>query len=51
MMDLFMATAETTTPLIAFDEKGITYLAAINAGWLPYPTILPIGVRGQCGLD
>ena len=34
VMDLFMATAGTTTPLIAFDEKGITYLAATNARWL-----------------
>ena len=32
----FMATAGTTTPLIAFDEKGITYLAATYMGWLPY---------------
>ena len=26
----------TTTPLTGFDERGITYLAATNAGWLPY---------------
>ena len=31
-----MATIGTTTPLTTFDEKGITYLAATNAGWLPY---------------
>ena len=31
-----MATARTTTPLTAFDERGITSLAATNAGWLPY---------------
>ena len=31
-----MATTRTIAPLIAFDEKGITYLAATNAGWLLY---------------
>ena len=35
-MGPFIDTTETTTPLIAFDERGITYLAAINARWLPY---------------
>lgn len=32
----FMATYGTTTPLIAFNEMGITYLAATNPRWLPY---------------
>ena len=32
----FMAITGTTTPLTAFDERGITYLAGTNAGWLPY---------------
>ena len=32
----FMATIGTTTPLTAFDERRITYMAATNAGWLPY---------------
>ena len=31
-----MATARTTTSLTTFDERGITYLAATNAGWLTY---------------
>ena len=35
-MGSFMATTGTTTLLIAFDERGITYLAATNVGWLPY---------------
>ena len=35
-MGLFIDIAETTTPLIGFDEAGITYLAATNARWLPY---------------
>ena len=35
-MGLFVDTAGTTTPLNSFDEAGITYLAATNAGWLPY---------------
>ena len=35
-IDLFVDTAGTTTPLIGFDETGIIYLAATNAGWLPY---------------
>lgn len=36
MMGPFMTTARTTTPLVAYDERGITYLVATNAGWLPY---------------
>ncbi|KAL0010851.1 hypothetical protein SO802_005959 [Lithocarpus litseifolius] len=36
VMGPFLATAGTTTPLTGFDERGITYLAATNAGWLPY---------------
>ena len=32
----FVDTARTTTPLTGFEERGITYLAATNAGWLPY---------------
>ena len=35
-MGLFVDTVGTTTPLIGFDETEITYLAATNAGWLPY---------------
>ena len=35
-MGLFVDTVGTTTPLADFDEIGITYLAATNAGWLPY---------------
>ena len=34
-MGLFVNTVGTTTPLIGFNETGITYLAATNAGWLP----------------
>ena len=33
---LFVDIAGTTTPLTGFDEAEITYLAATNAGWLPY---------------
>ena len=55
----FMATAGTTTPLTAFDERAIMYLAAINAGWLPYLADEGIRyvhyyanrVRRQFGLD
>ena len=36
IMGPFTNTARTATPLIAFDERGITYLAATNAGWLFY---------------
>ncbi|KAL0005290.1 hypothetical protein SO802_012851 [Lithocarpus litseifolius] len=32
----FTDIAGTTTPLTTLDERGITYLAAINAGLLPY---------------
>ena len=35
-MGLFVNTVGTTTPLTSFNETGITYLAATNAGWLPY---------------
>ena len=58
-MGPFMATAGTTTPLTAFDERGITYLAATNARWLPYLAKEGImyvhysayRVRRQFGLD
>ena len=36
VMSSFTNIARTTTQLTAFDERGITYLAATNAGWLPY---------------
>ena len=36
VIGLFVDTAGTTTLLTGFDETGITYLAATNAGWLPY---------------
>jgi len=32
----FVDTTETTTPLTGLEKRGITYLAATNAGWLPY---------------
>ena len=32
----FVNTTGTTTPLTNFEERGITYLAATNAKWLPY---------------
>ena len=35
-MGPFVNTAGTTTPLTNFEERGITYLAATNARWLPY---------------
>ena len=35
-MGLFVNTVGSTTPLAGFDEVGITYLAATNAGWLSY---------------
>ena len=35
-ISFFMATTGTTTPLTAFDGRGITSLAATNAKWLPY---------------
>ena len=37
-MGPFVDNAKTTTPLTGFEERGITYLAATNAGWLPYLT-------------
>ena len=36
VIGLFVNTTGTTTPLTNFKETGITYLAATNAGWLPY---------------
>ena len=36
VMGPFMAIVGTTTLLTVFDERGITYLATTNAGWLPY---------------
>ena len=38
VMGPFIDTTGTTISLIAFDERGITYLAATNTGWLPYLT-------------
>ena len=35
-MGSFVDTIGTTSLLVSFDETGITYLAATNAGWLPY---------------
>jgi len=35
-MGPFMGTASKTNPCVAYDEKGLTYLATTNAGWLPY---------------
>ena len=59
MMGPFMAITRTTTPLTAFDERRITYLAATNARWLPYLADKGIqyvhysthSVRRQFGLD
>ena len=56
---LFVETVGTTTPLVGFDETGITYLAATNSGWLPYLADEGIRlfhystnrVRRQFGLD
>lgn len=31
-----MGTVGITTPLVTYDERGITYMATINVGWLPY---------------
>ena len=39
----FIDTAGTTTSLTTFDEKGITYLVATNARWLPY--LVDEGIR------
>ena len=36
VMGPFVDTVGTTTLLIGFDERSITYLEATNAGWLPY---------------
>ena len=36
VMGPFVDTTGTTTPLTAFHEKGVTYLVATNARWLPY---------------
>ena len=36
VMGPFIDIAGTTTTLTAFDKRGITYLAATNAEWLPY---------------
>ena len=38
VMGTFINITGTTTTLIAFDEQGITYLVATNAGCLPYLT-------------
>ena len=35
-MGPFVDVAGTTTPLTGFEERGITYVAATNVGWLPY---------------
>ena len=59
VMGQFVDTAGTTTPLVGFEERGITYLAATNAGWLPYLADKGIKfvhypanrVRRQFGLD
>ena len=58
-MGLFVDIAGTTAPLTSFDEAEITYLAATNAGWLPYLADegmrfvhYPVNrVRRQFGLD
>ena len=58
-MGSFVDTVGTTTPLAGFDEIGITYLAATNAGWLPYLAYEGVRfvhypanrVRRQFGLD
>lgn len=36
VMGPFMGTVGITTTLVAYDERGITYLATTNARWLPY---------------
>ena len=58
-MGQFVDTAGITTPLVGFEERGITYLAATNVGWLPYLADEGIRfvhyptnrVRRQFGLD
>ena len=42
-MGSFVDATGPTTLLIAFDERGITYLATTNVGWLPY--LFDEGVR------
>ena len=59
VMESFMGIPGTTTPLVAYDEMEITYLAATNSGWLPYLADEGIRyvhysahrVRRQFGLD
>ena len=36
VMKSFIGILGTTTPLVAYDEMEITYLAATNSRWLPY---------------
>ena len=43
VMGPFVDTTRTTTPLIGFEERGITYLVATNVGWLPY--LVDEGIR------
>ena len=43
VMGQFVDTAGTTTPLVGFKERGITYLVTTNAGWLPY--LVDEGIR------
>ena len=58
-MGPFVDTTGTITPLTSFEERGITYLAATNVGWLPYLADEGIRfvhypanrVRRQFGLD
>ena len=58
-MGQFVDTVGTTTPLVGFEERGITYLVATNAGWLSYLADKGIKfvhypanrVRRQFGLD
>ena len=48
-MGSFVDTARTTTQLTGFEERGITYLVATNAGWfVHYPTNK---VGRQFGMD
>lgn len=59
MIGPFMGTVSTTTPLVAYDERGITNLASTNARWLPnltnegvrYVHYFAHRVRRQFGLD
>ena len=58
-MSSFVDTIGTITPLVSFDETGITYLAITNVEWLPYLADEGIRfvhypanrVRRQFGLD